>query len=129
MYADFLENVPKVNGTRNSSSFGVSELSKNFSDSDIDDSLSGEERTKVMMTMFDAFSPELNLEDTLVLLIDKFSDLVQVEQVRFYWPIDPNSKKMTLRSSKNPISDVKKSFFSDSTRVRLWFVAYVICIL
>ena len=101
MYADFLESVLKVNGKRDSSSFGVSELSKNFSDSDIDDSLSGEERTKVMMTMFDAFSPELNLEDTLVLLMDKFSDLVQVEQVRFYWPIDPHSKKMTLRSIGN----------------------------
>ena len=53
----------------------MSELAKKFS-GDIDGELSPEERTKVMMAMFDAFSPELNLDDTLVLLMDLAKDLL-----------------------------------------------------
>jgi uncharacterized membrane protein YgcG len=97
VYAEFLEVIPKMDGKRDSASFQLSELAKKFS-GDIDGELSPEERTKVMMAMFDAFSPELNLDDTLVLLMDLAKDLLQVEQVRFYWPVDAKSQQMTLRN-------------------------------
>ena len=106
MYAEFLEHVPKVEGKRDSTRFMLSGLTNSVVQDDLDEELSPEERTKVMMAMFDTFSPELNLDDTLVLLMDLAKELLQVEQVRFYWPVNPKTKQMTLRAVGRDMTNV-----------------------
>ena len=49
-----------------------------------DSALSGEERAGVTLALFDAFAPELNLDDSLALLLATAQRLLNVEQVESF---------------------------------------------
>ena len=58
------------------------------------------------MLLFDKFAPELNLDDVLLLILGKLREIFNVEQVRFYFPIDIKKKRMTLFMVDNDIRNV-----------------------
>lgn len=60
---------------------------------------------KVMLLLFDAFAPELNLDDSLALILTITKKILNVEQVRLYWPVDVSAKRMWVRAVDGAIKN------------------------
>jgi hypothetical protein len=58
-----------------------------------------------MILLFDAFAPELNLDDSLAQLLTITKKLLNVEQVRLYWPVDVPAKRMWVRAVDGAIKN------------------------
>jgi len=78
---------------------------KSLEESDVEEVLNDEERTAVMLLLFDAFAPELNLDDSLALLLTITKKILKVGQVRLYWPVDVEAKRMWVRAVDGAIKN------------------------
>lgn len=83
-------------GAVDKSKFTSSHMHEVLNNAPLQQPLTNSERARVLMLLFDKFAPELNLDDVLLLILGKLREIFNVEQVRFYFPIDIKNQRMTL---------------------------------
>ena len=63
--------------------------------------LEHDDETRVRLLLLDAFAPELNLDDSLATVLVVARELLGVQQVRFFWPLDVARRRMYLRAVRS----------------------------
>ena len=75
--------------------FSLDHMISLFNAAPCDEPLTASERARVLMLLFDNFASELHLDDVLLIILGRLRDLFNVEQVRFYFPINYDSQSKT----------------------------------